>query len=106
MVALSKVFMLISLMLMPLGMSAAMAKPAHHSKVAMMAGHCGEHSGQPVKPSPSQAADCAIACSMLMTAETRLAEPLAVIRLPAARQLAEWHTGLHPETATPPPKSS
>lgn len=97
---------LLALIMMPFGMGAAMAAPVHHAPSSAAAEHCGEHGSQPDKKSPSQAADCAIACSMLMTAETGLAEPPPALRLPAARAPADHGHGLHPDTATPPPKPS
>lgn len=97
---------LLALALMPFGMGAAMASSGHHAVAAASIEHCGEHGGQPVKQSPHHAADCAIACSMLLNAETRIQEPVPTVRLPAARPLAETSAGLHPETATPPPKPS
>jgi len=47
-----------------------------------------------------------MACSMLVAAEARVEEPAPLIRLPVAGLLIERAAGLHPETATPPPKLS
>lgn len=97
---------LISLVLMPFGMSAASAGPAHHAPAAATAQHCDEQGGQPAKASPDQALDCAMACSMLVAAEARVEEPAPALRLPAAWLFIERAAGLHPDTATPPPKLS
>jgi len=97
---------LLALALMPFGMGAASAAPVHHAPAAATAQHCDEHGGQPAKASPDQALDCAMACSMLVAAEARVEEPAPLIRLPAAGLLIERSAGLHPETATPPPKLS
>lgn len=99
-----KLLTLAALVLMPFGMSAAMAASGHHTSAATIAEHCGEHGGQPVQRSSHQATDCAITCSMLLNADSPIQEPLALAPLPAARPLAESSPGLHPETATPPPK--
>ena len=95
---------LLALALMPFGMGVASAAPVHHAPSAATA--CDEHGGQPAKASPDQALDCAMACSMLVAAEARVEEPAPLIRLPAAGLLIERAAGLHPETATPPPKLS
>lgn len=96
-----KMLSLVALVLMPLGMSAASAGPVHHAPAAA-AQHCDEPGGQPVQ-SPD-ARDCAMTCSMLVSAQAGPAEPVPVLRLPSARLLAESGAGLHPDTATPPPK--
>jgi len=97
---------LLSLVLMPFGMSAASAAPAHHAPAATTAEHCGEHGSQPDQTSPVNLADCAISCSMLLLAETRIEDPAPPVRLPPARPLADHRTGLHLDPATPPPKLS
>ncbi len=100
-----RVLTLVALALMPLGMGAAMAGPAHHAPVAASAEHCGEQGGQPAGKSTKISVDC-IACSMTITAPARVQEPAAAVRLPAVRPLEVRGIGLHPETATPPPKLS
>ena len=101
-----KLLVLVAVVLMPFGMSAAMAASASHAPAAAAAQHCNDHGGQPTEKSTKQSADCAIACSMLMVAETRLKDPLSAAHLPPAHPLAESGAGLHPDTATPPPKLS
>lgn len=105
MAVLWKLLTIAALMLMPFGMSAAMAAPVDHTSAAT-AEQCGDHGGQPVEKSTKQLADCAMACSMLMAAETRIKELAPAVRLAPARPFAERGTGLHPDTATPPPKPS
>jgi hypothetical protein len=102
--AILKLFTLVALALLPFGMSAAMAAPVDYT--AAMSQDCDHHGGQPAEKSTQQSADCAIACSMLIPADTRLDEPLPAARLPAARLLVESGAGIHPEIATPPPKLS
>ena len=97
---------LISLVLMPFGMSAASAAPVHHAPAAATVQHCDGQGGQPAQSLPDQALNCAMACSMLVAAEARIEEPALALRLPAGPTLSQPATGLHPDTATPPPKFS
>jgi len=98
---------LVALMLMPFGMGAASAMPAHHGPAAASAGHCDEPAGgQPAKESTDQAIDCAMVCSMLAIAEAVMAEPAGHPPLLIGWPLAERGAGLHPDTLTPPPKLS
>lgn len=96
---------LVALVLMPAGMGAAMAAPADHAPAAASAEHCADHGSQPSGKSTRHSVEC-VACSMMITTQERLKEPVPVVRRPAARPLATGGTGLHPETATPPPKTS
>ena len=98
-----RVLTLIALVLMPFGMGAASAVPVHDAPAAS---HCEDQGSQPAEPSSDQVVDCAMACSMVATAEPRTGESVPNHRLPADRPLAERGTGLHPDTATPPPKRS
>ena len=99
-----KLLALIALVLMPFGMGSAMAGPAHHPATAS-AGHCDEQRGQPAENRSSIAPDCT-ACSMAIVAQARVQVPAAAARVPAARPFPVRGIGLHPETATPPPKLS
>lgn len=97
---------LAAVVLMPFGMGAAVATAAHHAPASAAAGHCEEQESQPAEQSSDQAIDCAIACSMLATTEARADEPAPSLCLARGRPLAERGSGLHPDTATPPPKLS
>ena len=101
-----KLLTLLALVLMPLGMGAAGAMPAHHAPQAATAQHCNEHGGQPADQSRDQSMDCAISCSMLAIAEFQVEAPPVARPVPTAQALAEPGAGLHPDTATPPPKLS
>jgi hypothetical protein len=100
---------LVALVIMPFGMTAASAKSGHHAPAIATAqhsdGHDG-HGGRPAEPAPEEAIDCAIACSMLMIAEARIAQPAPAVRLPVKPPLLEVGSGLHPAPAIPPPKHS
>ena len=97
---------LLALILMPFGMSAANAAPVSHQPAGAFVGHCDEHGSQPAETPPDSMADCATACSMLVTAGARIDEPNPTIREVIARPLSERSNGLHPDIATPPPKFS
>ena len=96
---------LVALVLMPFGMGTASATTAHHEPAAT-AQHCDEHGGQPAEQSRDEAMDCAVSCSMLAIAEAGIGDPPPSRRLSLGRPLAEGATGIHPDTATPPPKLS
>ena len=96
---------LLALLAMPFGMEMAGAAPQQPAPVAS-AEHCGQHGGQPADEPVKHSADCTMGCSMLVAAELQVADPAPRVRLPAQRPLGERGTGLHPETATPPPKFS
>lgn len=96
-----KMLTLVAVALMPFGMSAASAAPAHHAPSAA-AQHCDEQGSQPVQA--PQAMDCAMSCSLLVSAQAGPAEAVPILRLPTVRLPAERGTGLHPDTVTPPPK--
>lgn len=97
---------LLALLAMPFGMGMAGAAPPQPAPAAASAEHCGQHGSQPINKSIKYSADCTMGCSMLIAAETQVAEPTPKVRLPAQRPLAERGTGLHPDIETPPPKHS
>ena len=99
---------LVAMLLMPFGMGAANASPAHHAAPAPAAAaqHCDDHGGQPAEQSPDVAMDCAVSCSMLAMTEARIDRLRVALPVLTARPLADRDAGLHPDTATPPPKLS
>ena len=105
-VVILRLMTLLALALMPFGMSAGSAAPGHHhAPGATAAGHCNE-SKRPDNQSPANAADCAISCSMLLSAQASVEDPAPLVPLLPAWPPAYRQTGLHPDTATPPPKVS
>ena len=103
----SKLLILLSVLLMPLGMAPASAASQHsHSAMSMSMPmqHCPQPGPQQDEPG---IADCAMACAAALPAlsETAPERPMIVGQpeQPASAQLLH---GLHPETATPPPKRS
>ena len=95
---------LVALVLMPFGMGATAATAGHHAPAA--AEHCEDQGGEPANQSSDPAIDCAMACSMLATAEGGFDGGLPALSQPTARAIADRESSLHPETATPPPKLS
>jgi hypothetical protein len=91
---------LIAVLLMPLGMTA----PAQaHPTMGMV--HCPDQA--PAHHSNSTSSECTIACAAALSAVERVGEePLSIIRTAARPTDAHPLDGLHPETATPPPRPS
>lgn len=106
MASLWKLLMLAALLFMPLGMAPASAVAPHAPEMAGMAmGHC---------PDPAQGhdrksgfAECTMACAAALPAlEKPQGERLLILCEPAPAYRAQQLNGIHPETATPPPKRS
>ncbi len=101
-----KLLTLLALVLLPFGMGAAGATPAYHAQEAMSAKHCDEKGGQPAEHSRDEAMDCAVSCSMVAVAEAQVERLPVAHPMLTAPLLSERGAGLHPDTATPPPKLS
>jgi len=98
----AKLGIIVAVLLMPFGMTPA-SGAVHHGMATAM-----EHCPQPdsSKHAPKGAMDgCTMACASALPA----VDPVRADRVPlrdvpvAAPVVAEFH-GLHPDTATPPPK--
>jgi len=95
-----RLIVLIAVLLMPLGMAPAHANAdADHASAGMTMQHC------PKQDRKAGVAECTMACSTALPAIEASREPMLTVRpsiaLPRVEQ--ELH-GLHPETATPPPR--
>jgi hypothetical protein len=101
-----RLFTLLALVLMPFGMGAANAAPAHHAAAAVAPQHCDDQGGQPAEQSRDEVMDCAVSCSMLAVAQAHVEEPPVANPTLTTPRLAKRGAGLHPDTATPPPKLS
>ena len=104
---LSKLLVLFAVLLMPLGLTPVNATSQHDHPAAtssMPMQHCPDPVPQREKPG---IAVCAMACAAALPAAGGAVSDRAIIvcapQLPSAAQLLN---GLHPETATPPPKRS
>jgi hypothetical protein len=98
--------LLFAVLLMPLGMSPAAAAPAHHWMAAgMPMDHCLDQA--PSHGKKAGFAECTMACAAALPAvEAPGALPLTMaVELPRLAATDRLH-GLHPETATPPPRAS
>ncbi len=102
---LSRLLLLLAVLLMPFGMTPVAASQHQHSAVAMPMQHCPEQA--PNHDSKGAFVECTMACSAALPAADRFSKQPSVIEVepprPAATPLLH---GLHPETATPPPKFS
>jgi len=101
---LHRLLLLIAVLLMPLAMTPASATVHGHPDMASMPmGHCDEKA--PSRQMKSGIADCAMACSAALPAVELARDelPLAACSPPLRAAIQPLH-GLHPETATPPPK--
>jgi hypothetical protein len=101
-----KLLALLAVLLMPLGMSPAAAAPVHHDMGAgMPMGHCPDQA--PSHDKKSGFAECTMACAAALPAVEAPAAGLPIVpaELPSLA-LSDRLYGLHPETATPPPRAS
>ena len=102
--ALAKLLLMLTVLLMPFGMAAPAAAATHPMPAAAMPmQHCPEQG----RASHPMSAECTMACAATLPAVGMSAEEhVPLVAAPAPRALAERLLGLHPETATPPPRFS
>jgi hypothetical protein len=101
----AKLVVLIAVLMMPLGMSAAPAAAHHGASAAMPMKHCPEQA--PSHHSKAGFVECTMACSAALPAVDFPQERhVLVASAPAEPTAAHMLHGLHPDTATPPPKAS
>jgi hypothetical protein len=100
----AKLLILVAVLLMPIGMAPAVASATHHAAgVAMQ--HCPE-------PAPNHGmkgglGECTAACAAaLPAADLSPQAPPRFVCEPVLPAGAEPLRGVHPDTATPPPKRS
>jgi len=103
--ALMKLIVLLSVLLLPLGMTPVAATATHHQMASMPMQHCPEQDSS--HHSKLAFAECTMACSAALPAFDRCAEPPLVIARERLRPaLARHLSDLHPDIATPPPRHS
>lgn len=97
---------LIAVMLMPFGMSALSAEPAHHEhSAAVPMNHCPEPDQAPV--SNGAVSHCTMACAAALPAtDLSPAEAPPVVRAPIEAGVSLALSGIELEIATPPPRLS
>jgi hypothetical protein len=106
MTAVWKLLALLAVLVMPLGMTPAAAVPAHHAIASqtMPVGHCPDQDSSHHQMKGG-IAECTMACAAaLPAAELARHDAVTIMGLPAEPAIALRLHGLHPETATPPPK--
>ena len=102
----TKLILLIAVLAMPLGMTPATASTAHQTMaMGMPMGHCPEQT--PANHLKTGFAECTMGCAAALpaTLASMADTPLAPIELPRFSAIHRLD-GLHPETATPPPRFS
>jgi hypothetical protein len=100
----ARMVLLVAVLLMPLGMTPSAASAAHHTMAAgMPMEHCPD---QTPRHDPKGAlVQCTMACAAAVPASTVSAEePHLAAAETAIPALTQRLHGLHPDTATPPPK--
>jgi hypothetical protein len=103
--SLAKLLTLIAVLLMPLGMMAAPAAAMPHHSASMPMQHCPDQA--PAHGMKAGFAECTMACaSALPAVESGSDEPVVIVPEAAVAVAVQSLHGLHPDTATPPPKRS
>ena len=102
----SRLLLALSVVLMPLGMAPAPASASHRSAMTEMPmGHCPDQA--PTHDPKAGIPECTMACAAAVPAGgAAVGEPLLIVCDPIRPGAAEPLHGLHPETATPPPRRS
>lgn len=102
---LAKLALLIAVLLMPIGMTPAPAAAHQNAMAGMPMGHCDEGT---TKHQPKGGfTECTMACSAaLPAADTPRGKATPIASMPILPAAAHILHGVHPETATPPPKRS
>lgn len=101
----AKLILLVAVLLMPVGMTAAPAAAHAMPSASMPMQHC------PDRPASNDRnagiPQCMMVCSAALPAtDAPATEPHILVCLPEQPARADVLRGLHPETATPPPKHS
>jgi hypothetical protein len=98
-----KLLALIAVLLMPLGMQSAAASVTHDAAMPME--HCPDQA--PTRDLKGGFAECTMVCSAALPAADPLQREHPLIACaPTEPAVARILHGLHPDTATPPPKRS
>ena len=101
----AKLLILVAVLLMPLGMAPAASAPVPQHRAGMPMNHCPEQA--PSHETKGAFAECTMACSAALPAvDAPSDEPLRIVCTPDRPEVVQRLHGLHPETATPPPKRS
>jgi hypothetical protein len=102
---LARLILLIGVLFMPLGMTPATAAAHEHAMSGMPMGHCDD--GSTKHHAKGGIAECTMACAAALPAADTPNDDIAPIgRMPIRPEASQVLHGLHPDTATPPPKLS
>lgn len=100
-----KLILLVAVLLMPFGMTAAPAAAGQHHSAAIPMQHCPDQGSS--HGSKVGVVECMMVCSSaLPAADLPEAKPMLLACAPEMSGVTQMLHGLHPETATPPPKRS
>lgn len=101
---LARLLLMFAVLVMPLGMAPA-AAAQHEATADMPMGHCPDHSSD--HHSKGGISECTMACAAALPAVVSSpADQSLVAREAVGAVFANPLHGVHPETATPPPKLS
>jgi hypothetical protein len=101
----TKLILLVAVLLMPVGMTAEPAAAHAMPSATMPMQHCPDQT--PSNAGKAGIPQCMMVCSAaLPAADAPTTEPHIIVCLPEQPARADALRGLHPETATPPPKHS
>ena len=99
-----RMVLLLAVLFMPFGMTPA-AATSHSPQAVMPMSHCPEQ--VPDHGGKAGFVECTMACSAALPAgDIGQGEPVRIARAPDRPAAARQLHGLHPDTATPPPKRS
>ena len=101
----ARLTLLVAVLLMPFGMSAAPARaPDHRMAADMPMRHCPDQA--PAHDMKGGIGDCAMACAAALPAvDAGAGDSPPIVSEPIRSSAAQQLHGVHPETATPPPRS-
>ena len=101
----TRLALLLAMLLMPLGMAPLAAGPTPGAAQHEAMGHCPDNGSSDT--AGGGIVECTMACAGALPAAGHGAhDPLPMPRERTRRLASHQLDGLHPETATPPPKSS
>jgi hypothetical protein len=100
-----RLLILLAVLFTPLAMQPAAAAPVAHHAASMPMQHCPEQA--PDNRAKGAFGECTMACSAALPAmDTPKDAPTLFVSSPIEAAASVRLHGLHPETATPPPKLS
>ena len=102
---LAKLMVMLAVLLMPFGMTAAPAAAPEHHSASMPMEHCPEQA--PKSAGKAGFVECTMVCSSALPAgDLKRDEPRLIVCAPVEAAAVRQLHGLHPDTATPPPRRS